>query len=70
MTSVFSHLRDNSPLLLRAAKTAMVVGTILLIINQYEALIGVTPINTVKAVLSYCVPFCVFLYGSKTRVNP
>ena len=44
-------------------KTAAVVGTILLLINQYDALFGTQPFNWLKAILTYCVPFVVFNYG-------
>ena len=50
--------------LVEAAKTASVVGTVLMLINQFEAFEGTMTINVTKAVLSYCVPFCVYLYGS------
>ncbi|MCC2606522.1 nitrate/nitrite transporter NrtS [Planctobacterium marinum] len=45
-------------------KTALVVGTVLLCINQYEVLLGQASIQPVKAILGYCVPFLVFLYGT------
>ncbi len=51
-------------LLLEALKTASVVGTVLMLINQFEAFEGTMAINITKAALSYCVPFCVYLYGS------
>lgn len=44
-------------------KTAALVGTILLVINQYDALFGAQPFNWLKAILTYCVPFIVFNYG-------
>lgn len=44
-------------------KTAALVGTILLVINQYDALFGDQPFNWLKAILTYCVPFIVFNYG-------
>lgn len=44
-------------------KTAAIVGTILLLINQYDALFGDQPFNWLKAILTYCVPFAVFNYG-------
>ncbi|OFI32243.1 hypothetical protein BFC17_08100 [Alteromonas lipolytica] len=49
--------------LISAFKTALVVGTILFLINQYEVLLNHDNINFTKAILSYCVPFSVFLYG-------
>ncbi|MBR9792733.1 MAG: dihydrolipoamide dehydrogenase [Gammaproteobacteria bacterium] len=46
-----------------ALKTAAVVGSVLLVINQYEAVMGQMEFNLIKAILSYCVPFSVYLYG-------
>ena len=46
-----------------ALKTAAVVGSVLLLINQYEAVTGQMEFNLIKAILSYCVPFSVYLYG-------
>ena len=54
-------------LVLKAIKTALVVGSVLLLINQYEAVFGLQPINWLKACLSYCVPFSVFLYGKLSQ---
>lgn len=47
----------------QAAKVALVVGTILLLINQHDALFGYEEIQWLPAVLTYCVPFCVFMLG-------
>lgn len=55
--------RINPTMLLQAAKVALVVGTILLLINQWPALFQGQPLKILPAVLTYCVPFCVFLYG-------
>ena len=54
-------------LILKATKTALIVGTVLLFINQYENIFSSHPINWLKAILSYCVPFCVFLYGKLSQ---
>lgn len=56
-------------MILGGLKTAAVVGTILLLINQYDALFGDTPINWFKAILTYCVPFVVFNYGMYKAKN-
>jgi hypothetical protein len=48
---------------INALKTALVVGTILTLINQYSALFGSDTIKLVPLILTYCVPFCVFLYS-------
>jgi len=48
----------------RAVGVALVVGTILNLINQWEACFGSAPIVWTKLVLTYCVPFCVTTYGT------
>jgi hypothetical protein len=53
------------PVYLSALKVALVVGTILLLINQYDALFFDAQIRVFPAVLTYCVPFLVFLLGRK-----
>jgi hypothetical protein len=43
---------------------ALVVGTILNLINQGDALFGPGPINWVKVLLTYLVPYVVSTYGA------
>ncbi|MEH6346750.1 MAG: nitrate/nitrite transporter NrtS [Bermanella sp.] len=50
-------------LIIRALMVSFVVGSILLIINQYDALFGGNELRIVPAVLTYCVPFMVFIAG-------
>ncbi len=50
-------------LIIKALMVSFVVGTILLIINQYDALFGGNELRIVPAVLTYCVPFMVFIAG-------
>ncbi len=45
---------------------AVIVGSILNIINQGDALFGEMPVNTTKMVLIFMVPYCVSTYGSVT----
>ena len=49
-----------------AIKIALIVGTILNIINSYEAICNNlwTGKLIFKVLLTYCVPFCVSLYSS------
>jgi hypothetical protein len=49
---------------LRALKLAAVVGSILFLINQWEACMGEVPIQWAKAMLTYCVPYLVSTYTS------
>ena len=46
-----------------ALMVAATVGTILLFINQYDAIFGDAPVRVLSAVLTYCVPFVVFIFG-------
>ena len=59
----------SSALVLKALAVAILVGTILLVINQYDALFGNEPMRVIPAILTYIVPFVVFLSGhlSKSR---
>ena len=50
-------------LMFKALTVSVVVGTILLIINQYDALFGHSELRVLPAVLTYCVPFIVFITG-------
>jgi hypothetical protein len=43
---------------------ALVVGTILNLINQGDALLAGLPLNLAKALLTYAVPYCVATYGA------
>jgi hypothetical protein len=48
----------------RALLVALVVGTLLTLINQGDALIAARGLNWLKAVLTYLVPFCVSMHGA------
>ena len=54
-------------LVFKAMKVASVVGTVLLLINQYDALFGEAEIRLASALLTYCVPFVVFISGNLTK---
>lgn len=43
---------------------ALVVGTILNLINQGDALLGLTGISWPKIILTFLVPYCVSTYGA------
>jgi hypothetical protein len=43
---------------------AIIVGTILNVINQGDALMGPPPVVIWKLVLTYLVPYCVSTYGA------
>ena len=48
----------------RSLFVALVVGTILNLINQGDALFGEAAVNWTKAVLTYFVPYAVATYGA------
>ena len=50
----------------RSIKVALVVGTVLGIINHYDAIIYGTlaPTNIFQILLTYLVPYCVSTFGS------
>lgn len=48
----------------RALVTALVIGTILNVINQGDAIATGARLNLFKLALTYCVPFCVATYAS------
>ena len=56
----------HPPLLRKAIATSLVVGTILIIINQADALFGgqLSPVLLLKIPLTYCVPFAVSIYSA------
>lgn len=48
----------------RSALVAALVGTVLNLINQGDALFSGAHIHLFKLVLTYCVPYCVATYGA------
>ena len=47
----------------KGIRTALIVGSILTVINQWQALLGAEPFRWVALVLTYIVPFTVFVYS-------
>lgn len=52
--------RCAAPLVLHC----VIVGTILNLINQGDAILGAASVNWFKVVLTYCVPYAVCTYGA------
>ena len=48
----------------RSFTVAIIVGTILNLINQGDALFTGAPLDLVKLMLTYLVPYCVSTYGA------
>jgi hypothetical protein len=67
----FFRLAFGHGTLKRALLTAMVVGTILTLINHGDIILEGGSLNYVKVSLTYCVPFCVTTWGALhgKRVN-
>lgn len=63
------HRKLSKVLVLKAVKTALIVGSFITLINQYDAIISHEPFYPVRAVLSYCVPFLVFIYSRLSSVE-
>lgn len=51
----------------RAARLAAVVGSLLVLINQWEAVTGHASIDWLKLALTYCVPYLVSTYTSVSK---
>lgn len=57
----------------RSFYVAVMVGTVLNLINQGDVLLGNTDVNWTKLLMTYCVPYLVATYGAvsyKLRVRP
>lgn len=52
----------------RSFKVALVVGTILNVINQGDRIIDGNDIDLLKAILTFCTPYFVFSYGAVTAL--
>ena len=50
--------------LARAIAVMIVVGSVLNLVNQGDALFQGVPLNFAKLLLTYVVPFCVSTYGT------
>ena len=50
----------------RATKVALLVGTILVVINQGDVILAgtLTAMHWLKIALTYCVPYCVSTYSA------
>jgi hypothetical protein len=48
----------------RSGRVALIVGVLLNLINQGDALLGHGHVNVVKLVLTFVVPYCVATYGA------
>jgi hypothetical protein len=51
----------------RSLYVALIVGTLLNLINQGDALLGLASVNWLKMTLTYCVPYAVCTYGAVSQ---
>ena len=49
----------SPPIAKRALIVAVVAGTLLTIVNQWQGLLGQVPMDWLKVALTYCVPYVV-----------
>lgn len=63
----FFRIAIRPAIVATALKVSGVVGTILNLINQWDGIVGDSPISWVHVIMNYVVPFCVSTY-SATRV--
>jgi hypothetical protein len=47
----------------KGLRTSLIVGSILTLINQWQALFGSEPFRWIALILTYIVPFIVFVYS-------
>lgn len=66
--SFFKHAKKKE-IVVRSIKVALVVGTILGLINHGNAIIAgtMTDTRTFQMVLTYCVPYLVATYGAASQ---
>ena len=61
--SVFS-LIFRKDIIVRSIWIAVIVGTILNLINQGDRIFGAGDVNVLKCILTYMVPYCVATYSA------
>ncbi|MET0340949.1 MAG: nitrate/nitrite transporter NrtS [Polyangiales bacterium] len=57
-------IASSGPVVRLALRTSLVVGTLLNVINQGDAMLGQAPLDLAKLLLTYCVPYCVATYSA------
>lgn len=65
--SKWSRIRDlclSDGVPKRSFCAALIVGTVLNLINQGDALFGSGQVNLIKLALTFAVPYCVATYGA------
>jgi len=65
----FIKLAKRRDIVKRSTIVAIVVGTILNLINQGDALMDPSRFELVKCLLTYLVPYCVATYGAVSAIQ-
>ena len=63
------HLAMRPPIVKRSLVVALVVGTLLNLINQGDVMTGNAHFNLFKCILTYVVPYCVSTYGAVSALK-
>lgn len=63
------HTALSGAFLQRSLLVAAVVGTVLNLINQGDAIFGAASLNWAKLAMTYIVPFCVSTYGAASALE-
>ena len=58
------ELATSSPIVKLAVRTSLIVGSLLNLINQGDALFGAAALDPLKLGLTYHVPYCVATYSA------
>lgn len=66
-TRVAWRLASNGETIARAARLALVVGPILVLINQGDRIFSGTQLNWLKVILTFAVPYCVSTWTSVAK---
>ena len=64
----FFKLAMRRDIVKRSLIVAVIVGTILNLINQGDAMVDPSKFELVKCLLTYLVPFCVSTFGAVTAL--
>jgi hypothetical protein len=57
-------IASSPPVVRLAARMSLIVGSLLNLINQGDALFGARPVDVFKLCLTYMVPYCVATYSA------
>ena len=67
--SGFIQLAMRPSIIKRSLVVAVIVGTVLNLINQGDVMTGSASFNLFKCLLTYAVPYCVSTYGAVSALQ-